>query len=86
MLLLGLAVIVTLWRNHAVKPATPPLQTNQKILAFGDSLTHGYGAVSQTPECLQRLPEHANHTTPRLIITCLALEKMQGLCILLSQA
>ena len=47
MLLLGLAVIVTLWRNHTMKPATQLLQRNQKILAFGDSLTHGYGAATQ---------------------------------------
>ena len=44
LLILGLAVVGTLWRNHYMKPTVSPMQANEKILAFGDSLTYGYGA------------------------------------------
>ena len=43
LLILGLAVIVTLWKDHSVKHDISPLKKNEKILAFGDSLTYGFG-------------------------------------------
>ena len=47
LLILGIAVAVTLWRNEPVKPIVLPIQQSDKILAFGDSLTYGYGATTQ---------------------------------------
>jgi len=43
LLILGLAVIVTLWKDYPVKHDISPPQKNEKILAFGDSLTYGFG-------------------------------------------
>jgi len=47
LLILWMLVAIVLWRNYTVKPDILPVQKNEKVLAFGDSLTYGYGAKTE---------------------------------------